>query len=159
VRDHQADVGLTFNPLSLDGLETVFTRDYHVGAVMAPQHPLARRKVVTLQDCGVYPLAWPSRGLSLRALLEQALHGAALPAPAAFECNSLRLMATLARLGNCIAFQPKAGIEKELEEGSLIWRPLGGSVPPDRLMIVCRSGHGNRAAAEAFLALLKENLV
>lgn len=159
VRDHASDLGITFNPTSLDGLESVYTRDYQVGVIMAPGHPLARSKSLTLKDCAGHRLAWPSRGLSLRALLDRSPAGRSLIQQPAFECNSLRLMATLARMGVCIAFQPKTGIEDDLANGTLVWTPLNDSrLPPDRMVIVCRKGHRNRPATDAFLKLFKNSL-
>jgi DNA-binding transcriptional LysR family regulator len=159
VREHAADIGITFNPSSLDGLVPVYTRDYKVGVIMAPDHPLARHKTLSLKDCAGYRIAWPSRGLSLRALLDRSPAARVLTQPPAFECDSLRLMATLARMGSCIAFQPTTGIEQDLADGTLKWLPLSDrKLPQDRLTIVCRSGHANRPATEAFLALFKLSL-
>lgn len=159
VREHAADIGITFNPASLDGLVQVYTRDYRVGVIMAPDHPLAGQKTLTLKDCAGHRIAWPSRGLSLRALLDRSPAARALNKLPAFECDSLRLMATLARMGSCIAFQPTTGIEQDLAEGALKWIPLSDrKLPPDRMTIVCRSGHANRPATDAFLALLKSGL-
>ena len=94
--------------------------------------------------------AWPSPGLSLRAILDS------LPAAKkfhpAFECNSLRLMASLARRGNCIAFQTPIGIEQELKAGSLVWIALADKrLPADRLHVVRRQGPAGRPAVDAFL--------
>lgn len=122
IRDHHADVGFTFNPTSLDGLEVVATHDLQLGAIMSPGHAMAASPRLSLADCLHYPLAWPARGLSLRAILDT------LPVSRrvrpAFECNSLRLMASLARRGSCIAFQTPIGIEQELQTGTLVWIPL-----------------------------------
>ena len=70
VREHQAELGFTFNPSSLDGLEVLASRDLDLGAIMAPDHPLASAKKLSLADCAAHPLAWPSPGLSLRAILD-----------------------------------------------------------------------------------------
>ncbi len=157
VRDHHADVGFTFNPTTLDGLDVITARDMQLGAVMAPGHPLAKAKRLTLADCLGHPVAWPSRGLSLRAVLDRAL-GAAKFEPA-FECNSLRLMASLARRGSCIAFQTPIGIEHELAGGSLVLVPLTGQrLAPDRLMIVRRQGQKGGLAADALLAVSLDHL-
>jgi DNA-binding transcriptional LysR family regulator len=157
VRDHAADVGFTFNPSSLEGLSVAASRDLHLGAVMAPNHPLAKVKRLNLADCLPHPLAWPSRGLSLRTVLE-ALPVARKVRPA-FECNSLRLMASLARRGSCIAFQTPIGIEQELKDGDLVWVALADKrLPADRLKVVCRSGAGSRPAVEAFLSLAARHL-
>jgi DNA-binding transcriptional LysR family regulator len=153
VRDVHADLGFTFNPTSLEGLETIAVRDMRLGAVMAPAHPLARSKTLTLGDCLAHPIAWPSTGLSLRTALDK-ISGTRGLQPA-FECNSLRLMASLARRGSCIAFQTPIGIEQELSDGSLVWIALSDRrLPLDRLMLVRRRGPRGRVAADAFAELV-----
>jgi DNA-binding transcriptional LysR family regulator len=156
VREHHADVGFTFNPTSLEGLDVVTIRDMQLGAVMAPDHPLANAKSLTLAQCLQHRVAWPSRGLSLRAILDRAAKGAQR---FAFECNSLRLMASLARRGGCIAFQTTIGIEQELAAASLVWVPLTDRrLAVDQLMIVRRSGQKGRLATDALTELVLRHL-
>jgi DNA-binding transcriptional LysR family regulator len=157
VREHHADVGFTFNPSSLEGLEVVAARDMRLGAVMAPGHALAKKPRLLLADCLAHRVAWPSRGLSLRAVLDR-LPVARTVRPAV-ECNSLRLMASLARREGCIAFQTPIGIEQEIASGQLVWRPLSDPrLPVDRLVVVRRSGQTGRPATAAFLAVAAAHL-
>ena len=157
VRDHLADVGFTFNPTSLDGLEVAASQDLHLGAIMSPDHPLAKSVQLPLAECLAYPVAWPSRGLSLRAILDT-LPPARGVRPA-FECNSLRLMASLARRGSCIAFQTTIGIEQELRAEALVFIPLADRrLPLDKLKVVRRHGLRGRPAVDAFLGLASEHL-
>lgn len=157
VREHQAELGFTFNPSSLDGLEALASRDLDLGAIMAPDHPLATAKKLSLADCAAHPLAWPSPGLSLRAILDSI--PAARKLRPAVECNSLRLMASLARRGSCIAFQTVIGIERELAAGTLVFVPLSDKrLPVDRLRIVARAGAGTRPTVEAFLEIVEHYL-
>ena len=152
VRSHDADLGFTFNPATLEGLDVKLVKEMQLGAVMAPDHPLARQRRLLFAQCLQYPVAWPARGLSLRAILDK-MTGKAAPAHA-FECNSLRLMAALARRGRCIAFQTRIGIEQEIAEGTLVFVPLANRrMPADRLTIVHRPGSGAGLAAGAFLNL------
>ena len=92
---------------------------------MAPGHPLAKAQKLSLAECLAYPVAWPSRGLSLRAILDRALGSHRAVPQVRFECNSLRLMAALARNSNCIAFQTEIGIEDELAGGDAGLRSVG----------------------------------
>ena len=157
VRDHQADLGFTFNPSSLDGLEALASRDLDLGAVLAPEHPLAGARRLSLAECAAHPLAWPSPGLSLRAILDSV--PAARKIHPTFECNSLRLMASLARRGSCIAFQTVIGIERELAAGTLVFVPLSDKrLPVDRLRLVARAGAASRPAAGAFLEIVHHHL-
>ncbi len=157
VREHQADLGFTFNPSSLEGLDVLASLDLHLGAVLSPQHPLAGARKLSLADCAAYPLAWPSKGLSLRPILDSL--PAARRLKPAFECNSLRLMASLARRGSCIAFQTAIGIEQELGAGTLVFVPLSDKrLPVDRFRLVARKAAGQRPAVEAFLAIMRHHL-
>lgn len=157
VRDLQADLGFTFNPTSLEGLESVAGRDLQLGATMSPLHPLANARRLSLAECAGHPLAWPSQGLSLRAILDTV--PAARRVRPAFECNSLRLMASLARRGSCIAFQTPIGIEQELASGTLVWVPLTDKkLPLDRLKLVRRQGLGARPAVDAFIDIARHCL-
>jgi DNA-binding transcriptional LysR family regulator len=124
---------------------------------MSPGHPLAKAKKLSLAECAEHPLAWPSPGLSLRAILDTI--PAARKLRPAFECNSLRLMASLSRRGSCIAFQTVIGIERELAAGSLVFVPLSDKrLPVDRLRLVARSGAGARPTVEAFLEIVEHDL-
>ena len=157
VREHQAELAFTFNPSSMDGLEALVSRDLELGAVMSPRHPLARARKLSLAECAEHPLAWPSPGLSLRAILESA--PAARKVRPAFECNSLRLMASLASRGSCIAFQTVIGIERELAAGTLVFVPLSDKrLPVDRLRLVARPGSVARPAVKAFLEIVEHYL-
>ncbi len=157
LRDHQADLGFTFNPSSLEGLVALASSELHLGAVMSPEHPLAKSDKLALADCMGHPLAWPSRGLSLRTILDSV--PAARKVRPAFACNSLRLMASLAKRGSCIAFQTVIGIEQELAAGTLVFIPLTDKrLPVDSLCLLARQGANGRPAAEAFLTIAREQL-
>ena len=154
VRNHDADIGFTFNPATLEGLAVRLVREMQIGAVMRRDHPLARERKLLFAHCLDYPVAWPARGLSLRAILDKMQVAAKISPPRAFECNSLRLMAALARRGRCISFQTRIGIEQEIADGNLVFVPLANRrIPPDRLTIVHRPGSGAGLAAGVFLDL------
>jgi DNA-binding transcriptional LysR family regulator len=159
VRDHRADIGFTFNPATLDGLEVELTRVMQIGAAVAPDHPLAKARKLSLADCLEFPVAWPSRGLSLRAILDRGVAPGRRRFQPAFECNSLRLMASLAKRGACVAFQTPIGIEQDIAERKLVFIPLQDRrLPADRLMIVRRKGQPGRLAADAFVSLTMQHL-
>jgi DNA-binding transcriptional LysR family regulator len=159
VRDHDADLGFTFSTATLEGLSVEFERSFRLGATMAPTHPLAGKEKLSLADCLVHPVAWPALGLSLRAIIDQGLVGQINQRPPAFECNSLRLMASLARRGACIAFQTQIGIEQEIRAGHLIFKPLTDRrLPLDHLKLVRRQKVTARTPLSAFLDLAKRRL-
>ena len=159
VRDHDADIGFTFSTAALEGLTVDFERSFRLGATMAPSHPLASRAKISLIDCLAFPVAWPAMGLSLRAIIDQGLPGQAGQLPPSFECNSLRLMASLARRGACIAFQTQVGIEQEIRSGQLVFKLLTDRrLPLDHLKLVRRQKLTARSPLSAFLDLARRRL-
>jgi len=159
VREREADIGVTFNPSALDGLTVEFERGIPLGATMAPSYPLAKSKSLTLMQCMDHPVAWPARELSIRLILDRALGARAAKPERLFECNSIRLMAALARDGGCIAFQTPFGIERDIVEKNLVFIPLADrKLLPSRLTLVHRPGLDRKTAAGAFLDLAKQQL-
>lgn len=154
-----ADIGFTFNPASLDGLDVVHEKPMKIGAIMAPDHPLAGNRKVALAACLQHPYAWPARGLSLRNALDLGLRGVDVAVHPVLESNSLRVMAAMARQGRCVAFQTTIGIAQHLENKALRFVPLSDkAVPADRFMIVRQAGRTLGPAAEAFLSFVAKPL-
>ena len=150
VLTHRADIGFTFNPASLDGLEVAYEHAMQIGAIIAPDHALAGRGPVTLQECLAHAFAWPARGLSLRTALDAGLEKQHSRHKPVLESNSLRVMSALARQGRCVAFQTVIGIEQHLKSGALVFVPLSDTgIPADRFMIVRQAGRKLGPAAEA----------
>ena len=151
VERREAELGFTFNPQSLEGLEVAWSKALPIGAVMAPDHPLSRRRKLTVADCLAFPYALPARGLSLRAALEKVMGRLKERPRPAIETNSPRVMAALAASGGLIAFQPRVGIEPQLAAGSLKFTKLAEpDLPADELMLVRPAGRRAGGAAEAF---------
>jgi DNA-binding transcriptional LysR family regulator len=88
VQEGHADIGFTLNPRGMEGVTVVYERSFSIGALMAPSHPLAKRKTVSVKDCLEYPLALPARGLSLRAALERVLARHASKKPPRLQSSS-----------------------------------------------------------------------
>jgi len=161
VHDHRAEVGFTFNPKQLRNLEVVTHSDLRVCAVMSPEHELAKAKSLTVGQCLQHAVAWPSEDISLRAILEHTLRRRTKTprGTRVFECNSLRLMATLARLNQCIAFQPPIGIETDLRNGTLLAIPLTDkALVRDQFAVIRRRSLQNRPAVDAFLDMVTGQL-
>lgn len=161
VQNREADLGFTFNPAALEGLETAYRKVMDVGAVISPDHPLTGKSQLTLNECLRFPVAYPARGLSLRKILDRVLKRLETGRPALIESNSLRVMSSLARDGRCVAFQTRIGIEHHLNQGALLFVPLEEEqLPADELMLVRQAARVPAPAAVAFfdhaIAVLNE---
>ncbi len=136
----EADVGFTFDPPRRSALAVAFQHDLVIGALMAPEHPLAKEKALCLQDCLRYPVALPSEGLSLRSRIDVVLARIPGATKTYVEANSLRLMRALARHDLVIGFQTRIGCEDDIASGDLIFKPLTDEpLQADRLCVVTSS--------------------
>ena len=155
VHSRDADLGFTYNPSTLDGLEIGFEKSIEVGAIAAPNHPLTQQETVCLADCFKHPYAFPAPGLSLRHALDRAMEDSTdmkgeINKPI-LEANSLRVMAAMAQEGRCIAFQTRIGIEHHLKSGALTFLPLTDrDLPMDRLMLIRQSSRTPSPATQMF---------
>jgi len=152
VAEGTADLGFAFSTHELDGVRLVHEEAHRVGALLAPDHPLADRDGLTFEDLLGEPLLLPARGLSLRNAIEPLLGRSRRQVRVRGECNSLRLMSALVRRSRSVGFLTTVGIERELRDGELVWIPLiDPDLAPDRLMVVARSGTTLGAPAAAFV--------
>lgn len=159
VAEGSVDVGFTFNPAHMEGLQVVFSRDLAVGAVVVPDHPLAARERVSLAECLAFPIALPSPDLSIRQVLDRGLERLAARRRVAVEANSLRFMKALARGGGTVAFQTPLGLEAEIAAGSLVFVPLSDAgLPPDRFVMIVSSRRTLKLAPAVFFAAAQDAL-
>jgi DNA-binding transcriptional LysR family regulator len=137
---------------------TVYERSFGIGALMAPSHPLAKRKTVSVKDCMEYPLAFAGGG-SVCGPPWSGCWRAMRRKPPRLQSNSLRLTATLARRGRCIAFQTAVGIDAELQRKTLVLIPLSDrEIPANRFVVMCETGRTANPALTAFAEFARTHL-
>lgn len=147
----EADVGFTFEPPEDTRLAIAFYQDLAIGAVMHPCHPLAAETPLSFGQCLAYPVCLPARGLSLRKRIDVVLSETPIRERAHVEANSLKLMKAIARSSDTIAFQTILGLEREIAEGSLLFRTLTDApLQRDRFTILATAHRALSRAAQAF---------
>jgi len=150
VLDGSADIGFTFNLRSRDAFDVLFQADCPMGIVVAEDHPLAAKSVVTYEDCITYPIGLLRPGTPIRAVLEQAAMRAGLAWPKYVEATSMRFLEDLARLGRIVTFQPRYPFMPSRRSGPLVFRPIADA-PRDSdtfVMVVDRRLNLQPAPAE-----------
>lgn len=71
VMDGDADFGICYAPPGRLPVTTLRSITLHMGAVVAPGHPLASLSQARVADCMHYPLVLPQRGMELRSRIER----------------------------------------------------------------------------------------
>ncbi|SOY64209.1 Transcriptional regulator, LysR family protein [Cupriavidus taiwanensis] len=152
-----ADVGIAFALAPHSDLQTVDSAEFRLGAVMAPSHPLARRRQVTVAECMAYPLILASPELALHSLFTPLLAGME-PAQPPIHTGSLDLMRQLAMRGIGIAFQTRIGLAGLCRAQTLAYVPLADKAPTAPMAIHVRAGRTLPPAVGAFLVIACDEL-
>ncbi|MCJ2052487.1 LysR family transcriptional regulator [Methylobacterium sp. J-070] len=97
--------------------------EHHLGAVMAPNHPLAGQYHLRMAQCLDHPLVVADGSMTLRAVLERLVPPHAMFRPAV-ETNSVELMKRLAQQVPHITFLNLSDIREEIARGTLAFTPL-----------------------------------
>jgi DNA-binding transcriptional LysR family regulator len=154
-----ADVGLAFSLSHHPELQQLGSGRFRLGAVMRPEHALAREKQVSFAECAVHPVILPTEELSIYNVLLPHLTRFAGKMQVVAEVGSLELMKNLSLKLGAISFQTQLGIEAEIKARRLVHVPLQSSGPVTTdLGIYVRRGRTFPAALEAFVTLVREQL-
>jgi len=122
-------IGVAFALRKTSELHQVFVSQFRLGAVAKPNHPLAKKKSVTLPSCLGYPLILATPDLSITNLLEPVLSGGPSYLSPVITCGSVELMQELVIRGHGIACQTRVGLERKLDDGSLVHVPIDANGP------------------------------
>jgi len=127
--------------------------------VAKPNHPLAKKKSVTLPSCLGYPLILATPDLSITNLLEPVLSGGPSYLSPVITCGSVELMQELVIRGHGIAFQTRVGLERKLDDGSLVHVPIDANGPLwSDLGIYTRAGRLLPTSTDNFVQMLKADI-
>ncbi len=124
LRSGDNDFGVLFVDNRHRGVEVAAEFPTAVGALMRPDHPLAKRKGLTLTECVGYPVMMLQDRWLLDAIMatEFATSGARL-APRIVS-NSIEFMRQVIKSGLGIGFFTPIGFLEEIRRGELIHVPL-----------------------------------
>ena len=120
----EADVGLVFNLPPHRELRVIWSRELPLGCIVAPSHPLAAEKSVTLQKVATVPLVLQARSLVIRRYLENHHSWIFQQGHPPVVTNSLQLVKMLVRSGQYAALTSQIDAAPELLNESLVFIPV-----------------------------------
>ena len=120
----KADLGLTFRSPIRSGVRVLGDVPCALHAIMTPEHDLARRTSVNLDECGAYPLIYQENSSSMGAFLGEELEAFKRAHQPVLISNTLALMKRLLLRSAGIAFYTRLGFVEELASGRLVAVPL-----------------------------------
>jgi len=155
----EVDFGLTINPHLSPGLFVIAQKDFRVGAVMAPDHPLASGKQVRLSDCLPYKVVVAETSLDLRLIVNQVMARASARPEMVASSNSIMLMKELVMRGMGVGLMTQMDAAKEVQSGTLVYRPLADKLIPASTLTLCVNAERNLPlAASTLLGVVQQRL-
>jgi len=159
LRNGRADIGMSFVDPSQRDIQVVAQARMPLGVIVTPDHPLARRRRVSLRDCAEYPAVLVHDRIPMMPSIESTFAVTRTTIRGRVVSNSLELMREMLLAGAGIGFFTRLGFAREIARGALVHIPF--TEPRlNRLAIGLLVGK-NRAlspAAQTVLEDLRERL-
>jgi DNA-binding transcriptional LysR family regulator len=155
VANGEADLGIGFD-FSKDGNLKVLARAVaRLGAVMTPNHPLAKRNSIRLSECIDYPLVIADTSSAIRPHLDAAFTRVAISPQPIIETNSIEIMRHAAILNDGITFLTPFDIEFERRAGRLVYVTVRELSQDAQTLMLIGHVRGTSAIASALAEMLK----
>lgn len=159
VADGDADLGFGYNLPRNPNLTVMHSWDAPLGAVVAPQHPLAARTRVRAADCAGFPLIFADQGMIMHAAMRDLFIRADIAVQPSFHSNSIELMKKLATADDAIAFLSPFDVVEEVRNHQLVHLSLTDRlVASNTLMLVCRKKRTLETASLLFIDVIIQKL-
>lgn len=152
IANGDADLGLAFEVPPQPELRRIAATRFRLGAVVAPDTPLAGAARVTFNDLREHPLILPKANFANRAQVQPAMVRAGMLSRGRYEAGSIELMKQLVLRGLGVALMTRVGVEAELAAARLVHVPLwqGRGFIQSELGVYARADTPLPIAAAAF---------
>jgi DNA-binding transcriptional LysR family regulator len=155
VANGEADLGIGFDFTKDANMKLLAHAVAKLGAVMAPDHPLAKRASIRLSDCIDYPIVIADNSSAIRPYLDAAFTRAAINPQPIIETNSIEIMRHAAILDNGITFLTPFDIEFERSAGRLAYVAVRELANDGQALMLIGHERGISAIASVLAEMLK----
>ena len=159
VAQGNADLGLTFSPARRRGISLLADVPSPMCAIVPPDHELAAREFVTLDECGGCRLMYQDHSASMQPFFGNEMEAFKSAHKPVAISNTLAVLKRLLLRGVGIAFYTRLGFAEELADGRLVAVPLEGErLSTLRLCLIAPSDRMPTVAAHAVAEHLRRAL-
>ena len=159
VAQGHADLGLTFSPARRRGVSLLADVPSPMCAIMTPDHELAARSSVTLDECGTFRLLYQDHSGSMQPFFGAEMDAFKSAHRPLVVSNTLAVLKRLLLRGVGIAFYTRLGFAEELAGGRLVAVPLEDErLSALRLCLIGPSDRVPTVAARAMAEHLRQAL-
>jgi DNA-binding transcriptional LysR family regulator len=163
LRDGSADLAAVFNLPPTRDILTLWHQDLPFGCVVSPEHPLAQRDTVSIQEICAFPVALQSQSLMIRRYIEANFSWLLPDMRSQVESDSLNLIKALAVSASHVAITSELDAAAEILAGSLVFIPVRDRAAQPQTVSVAVDGRKSlspliRAVADETIASLQQTL-
>jgi len=157
VRNDRVDIGLVSYPHSSRTIKAIAWRREPMVFVCAPDHALANRSSIRLEDLAELEMVNFDEGLRIRQEIDKTLSQHGVNVKVAMEFDNIETLKRAIEINSGVSLLPEPTIVREVTVGTLVAIPLAGIQMCRPLGIVYRCGADLGKTAHRFVELLREN--
>ena len=136
IRD-EIDIGIVFNMDDRPGIEVVKRCSAPIQCLVSPQHPLAQRQSVTLEEICFYPVALPVSSFGMRQTFDKVTRSLHLLPQSIVNTNNLELTKAMAIAGRTVTIGPKQIAMREIAQNTLCAIPIENDAMQSATIEIC----------------------
>ncbi len=157
VRNDQADLGLVSFPQKSRTIEVFPWREEPMVVACAPEHPLAGRASVEMQDLHRVEMVGLNPDLRIRRRIDKALEAAGVAPQVTLQFDNIESIKRAVEINAGISLLPAPTVEREVAAGALVAIPINGNKLVRPLGIIRRHGRELGGTARRFFEMLQED--
>jgi DNA-binding transcriptional LysR family regulator len=159
VVDDEAHIGMILHTTSEPKIRTRTVLEQPLMVLCAPEHPAAAMDVLSIADLARFQLCLPPPTFRIRAALIEAQKRAQVCLEARLVTTSIQMMREIAKGGRAVTVLPRISAIAELEEGSLVARPLiDDTIEHTTVSLIHRLGRQLDGAPARLLGVIEAKL-
>ena len=159
VADGEADVGISFSTDPAPGVRVLTEKSTPIGAIMRPDHPLASRDGLDLNDLSAFQLIRSDDRMERHSLWKTVSEQLEVTVPTQVHTNSLPMAKSLIGRTHGVGVYTKLGFLKEIEAGDLRYIGLRSALLRDlKIGILISSRTALSPAGHLFCRQLSKSL-
>ena len=155
---NELDLAVAFNAPHDIGLKIMHEMRTERGAVMRPDHPLASRPEVHLDDVLEYPLVLFDNTLTSGPIVEDMLERSRRPPVRAVVTNSVTVLKAMVAEGAGVSILAPIDVISEVRARTLSFRPLAGARMFDLLSVAARDAKALNPTTRDFARIIVSTL-
>nr|WP_279537226.1 LysR family transcriptional regulator [Aestuariicella hydrocarbonica] len=155
VKEDEIHFGLIFDTPKDPKIRTKAEFDQPIKAILPPNHPLASRKSLKLEEIAQEKIALPNKSYRIRQIIDRT---DTFLEPK-LTSNSLHLLREYVKTENAITFMPEIAVFKDLVSEQIVSRPTDNPIlNSTKISLITRLGRQLPVTADILLQLVRNHL-